>query len=130
MLFVAVAVCAIITTFTVSRYHLAKTRLVEAEIEKVIARQFPTSERALELGKLREENSVMRNLLLDLVENETLIPMSQSDRSTSELSQLRAAKVQRYREILSESVHFLNAHRPTEFVLKPATSHIDVDRKT
>ncbi|WP_105435719.1 hypothetical protein [Neorhizobium tomejilense] len=69
MLFVLVAICAVVTTFTVSRYYLSKTRLVETEIEKVIARKFSTSERALELGKLKEENAVMRNLLLDLVEN-------------------------------------------------------------
>lgn len=72
MLFVLVAICAIVTTFTVTRYYLAKTRLVETEIEKVIARRFSTSEKAMELSKLSEENSVMRNLLLDLVENETL----------------------------------------------------------
>lgn len=108
MLFVLVAVCAIITTFTVSRYYMTKTRLVEADIEKVIARKFSTSEKALELKRLQEENVVMRNLLLDLVENETLIPMSQSDRSKNELTHLRAAKVQRYREILAESAYFLN----------------------
>lgn len=128
MLFVLVAICAIITTFTVSRYYLAKTRLVEAEIEKVIARKFSTSEKVLELKWLQEENGVMRNLLLDLVENENLIPISQSERSRSELLRLRAAKVQRYREILAESVHFLN-RREAEFAGERPKSSIGVERR-
>lgn len=129
MLSILVAVCAIVTTFTVSRYYLSRTRLVETEIEKVIARKFSTSERALELGKLREENAVMRNLLLDLVENETLMPISRADRSKADFLHLKATKVQRYREILAESVHFLQ-RRATDYVPEPASSPVGGERRS
>lgn len=107
MLYVLMAISIFIATFFVSRHYAIKTRLVEREIDKVIARRLAGSDYVLELSRLREENTVMRNLLLDLVENETDIPASQPKASQAELAKLRDAKMQRYREILAESVHVL-----------------------
>lgn len=94
-----------------TRHHAIKTRLVEEEIDKVIASKLAASDYLLELSRLREENAVMRNLLMDLVENESESPMSQPNASKEDLLRSRNTKVQRYREILAESLHVLKGGR-------------------
>lgn len=110
MFYVLISLCIVVATLFLARHHAIKTRLVEKEIEKVIARKLAASDYALELSRLREENAVMRNLLLDLVENEAQIPVLQPNVSQADLVTLRNTKVQRYREILAESLHFLQQH--------------------
>ena len=61
----------------------------------------------IELAELREENAVMRNLLLDLLENEAVFPVQSAPPSRVDLRRMGAAKVQRYREILAESRYVL-----------------------
>lgn len=75
MIYIIFALCALVATFFACRYYAAKTLLVEHEIDKAIARRFSSSQKALELAKLREENVVIRNLLLDLLENEAAFPV-------------------------------------------------------
>ena len=53
------------------------------------------------------ENAVMRNLLLDLLENEVAFPVQQATVSVDDLLRMKATKIQRYREILAESRHVL-----------------------
>ncbi|WCJ64993.1 hypothetical protein [Agrobacterium tumefaciens] len=107
MIYIIFALCALVATFFACRYFAAKTLLVEQEIDKAIARRFLSSEKALELAKLREENAVIRNLLLDLLENEADFPVQPATVSKDDLRRMSVAKIQRYREILAESRHLL-----------------------
>jgi hypothetical protein len=107
MIYILFAVCVIAATLAFCRYYASKTRLVEKEIEKVIARKFASSDQAIMIAKLRDDNAVMRNLLLDLVENEAVLPTSQPPATSAVWTQVRDAKMQRYREILAENVHVL-----------------------
>ncbi len=111
MFYAVIALCVIVATLFFARHHAIKTRLVEKEIDKVIARKLAASDFVLELSRLREENAVMRNLLMDLVENESESPMSQPNASKEDLLRSRNTKVQRYREILAESLHVLKSSR-------------------
>lgn len=107
MIYILFALCALVTTFFACRYYAARTLLAEHDIDKAIARRFASSGKAIELAKLREENAVIRNLLLDLLENEAAFPVQQANFSKDDLSRMKAAKIQRYREILAESRHVL-----------------------
>ena len=127
MFYVIVAICALVTTFFVCRYYAAKTLVAEKDIEKVIASKFASSGKAIELAKIREENAVMRNLLLDLLENEAVLPMHHSSVSKDDLIRMKTAKIQRYREILAESHHVLQ-RREASHVLAGSSS-IGVDRR-
>ncbi len=113
MLYVLVAMSAIVAAMFICRYYAAKTRLVEKEIEKAIARRVATSDKVVEFARIREENAVMRNLLLDLLENEASLPVTQSGASPDDVSRLKFAKIQRYREILAESQHFVRQSEAT-----------------
>ncbi|EHJ96563.1 hypothetical protein AT5A_20291 [Agrobacterium tumefaciens 5A] len=107
MIYIVIALCALVTAFFACRYYAAKILLVEYDIDKAIARKFESSGKAIELAKLREENAVMRNLLLDLLENEVAFPVQQATVSVDDLFRMKATKIQRYREILAESRHVL-----------------------
>ena len=121
MIYFIFALCALVATFFACRYYVAKTVLVEDEIDKAIARRFLSSEKALELAKLREENAVIRNLLLDLLENEAVFPAQPATVSKDDLRRMSATKIQRYREILAESRHFLQQRDATD-VLEHSSS--------
>lgn len=107
MIYIVIALCALVTAFFACRYYATKTLLVEHDIDKAIARKFESSGKAIELAKLREENAVIRNLLLDLLENEVAFPMQQATVPMDDLFRMKATKIQRYREILAESRHVL-----------------------
>lgn len=113
MIYVVIALCALVTTFFACRYYAAKALLVQHDIDKAIAQKFALSGKASELSKLREENAVIRNLLLDLVENEAAFPIHQATVSNDDLLRMKATKIQRYREILAESQHLLQQHEAT-----------------
>ncbi len=66
----AFALCVLISAFFIGRFFTAKARLVEKTIEETIERKLSKSPIHAELLRLREENGVMRNLLIDMVENE------------------------------------------------------------
>jgi hypothetical protein len=72
MLHVVLVGCAVVLTFAAVGLMAAQRRLVEQQITEIVARKLACSREALvvELGDLREENSVMRNLLMDIAENE------------------------------------------------------------
>ncbi|WP_332303181.1 hypothetical protein [Rhizobium sp. GR12] len=107
MIYILFALCALVTTFFACRYYAARTLLVEHDIDKAIARKFASSGKAIELAKLREENAVIRNLLLDLLENEAAFPVQQATVSKDDLFRMKATRIQRYREILAESRYVL-----------------------
>jgi len=109
------AFCVLTSTYFVGRFYAAKTRLVEKAIEETIERKLSTSPISTELYRLREENGVMRNLLIDMVENEA----SLADATTmSEVERTRAtnARTLRRREVFGEAILVLqqtNGGRPT-----------------
>ncbi len=106
--------CVLTCTYFVGRFYAAKTRLVEKAIEETIERKLSTSPISTELYRLREENGVMRNLLIDMVENEA----SLADATTmSEVERTRAANARtlRRREVFGEAILVLqqtNRGRP------------------
>ncbi|MDZ7927450.1 MAG: hypothetical protein U5L46_10340 [Agrobacterium sp.] len=114
MIYILFALCALVTTFFACRYYAAKTLLVEHDIDKAIARKFASSGKAVELATLREENAVFRNLLLDLLENEAASPVQPTAVSRDDLVRIKAAKIQRYREILAESWHVLQQREASD----------------
>ncbi|NSY51919.1 hypothetical protein G6M81_02320 [Agrobacterium tumefaciens] len=114
MIYIVIALCALVTAFCACRYYAAKILLVEHDIDKAIARKFESSGKAIELAKLREENAVMRNLLLDLLENEVAFPVQQASVSVDDLFRMKATKIQRYREILAESRHVLQQREASQ----------------
>lgn len=121
MIYILFALCALVTTFFACRYYAAKTLIVDHDIDKAIARKFVSSGNAFELTKLREENAVIRNLLLDLLENEAAFPVQQATVSKDDLFRMKAAKTQRYREILAESRHVLQQHEASNVFEHPSS---------
>jgi hypothetical protein len=119
-----IALCAVVATFTFCRYFAAKTRRVENDIKAVVERKLATSDYRIQLSQLKEENAVMRNILLDLVENETCSPVVRSG-SQADLARFKRTKIQRYREILAESVHVLQ-QRAYERTLDPGAKALSV----
>ncbi|MBY3417061.1 hypothetical protein HFN87_27770 [Rhizobium laguerreae] len=113
MLYLCLALCAVISTFFVGRFLSAKTRLVEKSIDETIARRLSVSPITTELAALKEENGVMRNLLIDMVENETSLsqttPMSKADKARAENSRRL-----RRREIFGEAIFTLQRTQDTQ----------------
>ncbi len=95
----SIVVC---TTFAV-RFFAAKTRLVEKTIEETIARKLASSPLQVELVRLREENGVMRNLLIDMVENEASLAYA-TQMSEAEKTRAIEARTQRRREVFGEAI--------------------------
>ncbi|KAA0684821.1 hypothetical protein DTW90_35785 [Neorhizobium sp. P12A] len=107
MPYVILALCAVVCTFFLARLLVAKTCLVEKAIEDTIARKLSAAAPKVELERLREENGVMRNLLIDMVENEGASSSAKSQMSAAESKQAMNARMQRRREIFGEAVYLL-----------------------
>ncbi|MBY5537712.1 hypothetical protein HFO58_31980 [Rhizobium leguminosarum] len=112
MFYFCLALCAMFLTYSVGRYLSARTRLVDKTIEETIARRLSVSALMIELARLKEENGVMRNLLIDMVENEALLSetahMSKADKARA--SNLRTL---RRREIFGETIFTLQRTQNT-----------------
>ncbi|KQS91247.1 hypothetical protein ASG42_11160 [Rhizobium sp. Leaf391] len=108
MLYVSLSLCVIVSTFLVGRFFAAKTRLVEKDIEDAIARKLSTSSLNVELLRLKEENGVMRNLLIDMVENEASVAQA-APQTPDQKNRAMNARTQRRREIFGEAVFALQA---------------------
>ncbi len=106
MLYVVVALSIIVSTFFVGRFFAAKTRLVEQAIEAAIARKVSMSPMAIELGHLKEQNCVMRNLLIDMLENEGSVTPP-ATKTPAEHDRAVKARIRRRREIFGEAVFLL-----------------------
>ncbi|TBD84807.1 hypothetical protein [Rhizobium ruizarguesonis] len=113
MLYLCFALCAMFLTFSAGRYLSARTRLVEKTIDETIARKLSVSPIKIELARLKEDNGVMRNLLIDMVENETSISptthMSKADKARAEDSRRL-----RRREIFGEAIFTLQRTQNTQ----------------
>lgn len=107
MFYLVLGLCAAIVTFFVARYFAVKTRLVEKTINETIARKLLTSKHSAELQRLREENGVMRNLLVDMLENEASVTAVNQSASSTEKQRVVSAIAQRRREIFAEAMYTL-----------------------
>ncbi len=103
MLSSVIALCAVVVTFSIARYFVAKSRLVDTKLDEIISQKLSQSEYVRELSRLREENGVMRNLLIDMVENEAL-PTDTAKMSEPERTRVMKARIQRRREVFGEAL--------------------------
>lgn len=110
MLFVVFGACAVALTFAAISLMAAKRRLVDHEIEAVIAKKLSTRRDALtqEVLDLREANGVMRNLLMDIAENEATANIV-NDLPEPVTTRIASTRVARRRELLAETEAVLKA---------------------
>jgi hypothetical protein len=103
MLVLVLAACAIVFTFAAVGLMAAKKRLVEQQIEEIVARKLASSREALtvEVLDLREANGVMRNLLIDIAENEATA-RAVNDVPAEVLTRITENRLVRRRELLAE----------------------------
>jgi hypothetical protein len=106
MLYLSLSLSIIVCAFFVARFLAAKTRLVEKDIDATIARKLSTSPVSAEMRRLTEENGVLRNLLIDMVENEASVPRQTSE-TANEVKLAIEARTRRRREIFGEAVFTL-----------------------
>lgn len=106
MLYAALFLCVLVSTFLFGRFIAAKTRLVEKDIENTIARKISKSSLNVELLRLKEENGVLRNLLLDMVENEASVAKA-APQTPGQKNLAMSARTQRRREIFGEAIFAL-----------------------
>ena len=107
MFYVILALCVVACAVVIGRYFAARARFVEEAIDDAVARSLLKSSTMVELRDLRELNGVMRNLLIDLVENEDPALPSVDRLSATEKKRLLSAREQRRLEIYSEAVFVL-----------------------
>lgn len=111
---VAFSICVAVSTFFFARYLAAKTRLVEKNIDDVIAGKLSGNKQLGELKRLREETTVMRNLLLDMVENEASL-VGMNEQTPSDVKQRRLdARTARRRELFGEAMVILQKGPPRQ----------------
>ncbi len=122
MPYVILSLCAVVCTFFIARFLAAKTPFVEKAIEDTIARKLSTAPLKIELDRLREENDVMRNLLIDMVENEGVSGSAKSQMSAAESKQAMNARMQRRREIFGEAIYLRQQTDKSRSGLGMATS--------
>ncbi|MDB5551951.1 MAG: uncharacterized protein JWL86_1935 [Rhizobium sp.] len=103
MLFFVFGACAVALTFAAINLMAAKKRLVDHEIDQVIAEKLVTQRDAMtvELLDLRETNGVMRNLLMDIAENEATAKVV-NDLPEDVMTRIATNRAARRRELLAE----------------------------
>lgn len=107
MFYLVLSLCAVTVTFFVSRYLVLKARLVEKNINEVIARKLLESKHTEELNRHREDISVMRNLLIDMVENEASLAGVDENTPAEERARRFNARTVRRRELFGEALAVL-----------------------
>lgn len=103
MLFFILGACAVALTVAAISLIAAQKRLAEQRIEEIVARKLATSrdDLASEVMDLREENGVMRNLLMDIAENEATAKVV-NDLPEQVLTRISSNRIARRRELLAE----------------------------
>jgi hypothetical protein len=103
MLVFVLTACAVVLTFAAVGLLAAKKRLVEQQITEIVERKLASSRDALtvEVLDLREANGVMRNLLMDIAENEATATVV-SDVPAETLTRITENRLVRRRELLAE----------------------------
>ncbi len=112
MLTITIAVSALLSTVFAGRYFITKNRLSEKAIEQVIANKLAKSPLVREIESLREENGVMRNLLIDIVENEASLANA-AEMTDAQRSHALKARTQRRRELFGEALLAIRMSQPS-----------------
>jgi hypothetical protein len=92
----------------------AKTRLVEKSIDDAIARKLGGSKQLEEMKRLQEESTVMRNILLDMVENEASLMGINEQTPPAVKSRRLEARTARRRELFGEAMVVLQKGPPRQ----------------
>ena len=103
MLLFVLGACAIALTVAAVSFLMTKKRLVDQQINQVISQKLMTrrDQLTVEVLDLREENGVMRNLLLDIAENEATANVVH-DLPEDVITRIASTRVARRRELLAE----------------------------
>ncbi|MGV3552438.1 hypothetical protein [Rhizobium sp.] len=103
MLLFVLGACAVALTFAAISLMAAKKRLVDHEIDQLIARKLATQRDAMtvQILDLNEANGVMRNLLIDIAENEATDDL-RSDLPADVMTRIVADRTARRQELLAE----------------------------
>lgn len=102
----AIVLCILVATYFFARYYVLKALLMSNDLDKVIADKLAQTDHRRLVARLEEENSIMRNLLLDMVENNTNTRILTAE-SPMEKSRLQADRMSRNREIVAEAAFVL-----------------------
>lgn len=115
MLFFILGACAVALTFAGVGLLAAKKRLVERQIDEIIARKLSTGRDAMtvEILDLREENGVMRNLLMDIAENEATAKVV-DHLPEDVMTRIATTRTARRRELLAEVDAVLCSCQPAD----------------
>jgi hypothetical protein len=115
MLFFVLGACAVVLTFAAISLLAAQKRLAEKRIEEIVARKLATSrdDLATEVLDLREENGVMRNLLMDIAENEATANVV-NDLPEQVMTRISSNRIARRRELLAEVDAVLQSCEPSQ----------------
>ena len=103
MILVVLAACAVVLTFAVVGLLAAKKRLVEQQIDEMVTRKLASCRDAMktQILDLGEANGVMRNLLIDIAENEASAE-AHRDLPEEVMTRIVADRAVRRRELLAE----------------------------
>lgn len=107
MFYIVLSLCAVALTFFAARYLAHKARLVENNINEVVARKLLDGQHIEELSRLREDVGVTRNLLLDMVENEASLVGITEKTPADERTRRVNARTRRRRELFGEALAIL-----------------------
>lgn len=112
MLVLLLAVCAIALTIAAVSLLAAKKRLVEQQIADIVTRKLAAGRDALcaDAAILREENGVLRNLLMDIAENEATARVI-ANAPEEVKTRIAATRAARRRELLAETDLVLRSGR-------------------
>lgn len=103
MVVVIASACIVVLTFAAVSLLAAKKRLVEQQIDEIVARKLASGRDAMtaQILDLGEANSVMRNLLIDIAENEASADI-RADLPEGVMTRIVADRTVRRRELLAE----------------------------
>lgn len=104
MLILVAAIFVIVSSALAARYYISRTQVAEKNIDEIIARRLAVSPMRMQLEQLKEENTILRNLVLDMVENETSV--AGVDNEADKHRALKARSLRR-REIFGEAIFML-----------------------
>jgi len=105
MLYTFLGLCALIGAAASCRFLAARISAVDCDLWELEARRLLGDLRADEVETLKEENAIMRNLLLDIVENEASLANCNSAAERTLRSKQRTA---RRRELFGEAIVLLD----------------------
>jgi hypothetical protein len=114
MFYFIIGFCAILLTVSLMEYLNAKKRLIDHQIDDVIARKLKKhhDNQMIEILNLREACSVMRNLLMDIAENESSLDAIDARTPQNLRTKLVSNRDTRRRELSAEVDAVLRSSTP------------------